>query len=270
LKKIKLVLSGSGTRYPVFAGAIKRLLLEGYEIEEACGTSGGAMIAGALGTKYDKNNALNTIIDLTDMMLNSMPGQLLDPRWFPFGIRGLFKGNKFLEEFEKRFVSSFEDTKIPINIVTYNVSKRVHKIWNNRDKGVSLPLCVRASMSLPFIFDPVEIDGDLHIDGGIAANFPLDIFGSGENVIGLRFASNESPKERRVKTKLDLIDATIEGMMSATMNEHIEDAMYARVCPLYTKHAGLDLLMTRDDMNEQVREGYESVDKWIKKKLDNR
>ena len=33
-KKIKLVLSGSGTRYPVFAGAIRKLLEDGYEIEE--------------------------------------------------------------------------------------------------------------------------------------------------------------------------------------------------------------------------------------------
>jgi len=269
LKKIKLVLSGCGTRYPVFAGAIKRLLLEGYEIEKVCGTSGGAIVAAGLGTKYDKDNALSTIIDLTEMMQKSMPRQLLDPRWFPYGTKGLFKGNKFLKEFEKRFVSSFKDTKIPTYIVTYNISKKVHKIWHMRDKGITLPLCVRASMSLPLIFDPVEINGDLHIDGAVAANFPLDIFGDGENVIGLRIVGAENLKEKKVKTKLDLISATIEGMMNATMNEHIEDAMHARVCPLYTKHEGLNLLMTKDDMNEQVREGYESADKWIKKKLDN-
>jgi NTE family protein len=267
MKKVKLVLSGSGTRYPVFAGAIKRILLEGYEIEEVCGTSGGAIVAAALGTKYG-NNSLNTIIDLTDMMLKSIPSRLLDPRWFPYGTKGLFKGNKFLKEFEKRFVSSFEETRIPVNIVTYNLDKGMHKVWNAKDAGANLPLCVRASMSLPFIFDPVIIDGDSHIDGGIAANFPLDIFGSGENVIGLRFQNTNPPSKKTIKTKIDLIGATIDGMMNSTMNEHIEDAVYARICPLQTKHAGLNLLMTKEDMFEQMREGFRSADNWIKKDLD--
>ena len=267
MTKIKLVLSGSGTRYPVFAGAIKRLLLEGYEIEEVCGTSGGAIVAAALGTKYS-SYSLNTIIDLTDMMLKSIPGKLLDPRWLPYGTKGLFKGNKFLKEFEKRFVSSFKETKIPINIVTYNLDKGKHKVWSSRDAGANLPLCVRASMSLPFIFDPVVIDGDMHIDGGIAANFPLDIFGAGKDVIGLRFQSSTQASEKKIKTKIDLIGATIDGMMNSTMNEHIEDAVYARICPLQTKHAGLNLLMTREDMFEQMREGYRSADRWIKKELD--
>jgi len=262
--KIKLVLSGSGTRYPVFAGAIKRLLLEGYEIEEVCGTSGGAIVAAALGTMYGKNS-LNTIIDLTDMMLKSIPGKLLDPRWFPYGTRGLFKGDKFLKEFKKRFVSSFSETKIPINIVTYNIDKGCHKVWNSRDTNANIPLCVRASMSLPFIFDPVNIDGDLHIDGGIAANFPLDVFGTGENVIGLRFESGEA-SHNKIETKIDLINATIDGMMNSTMNEHIEDAVYARICPLRTKHAGLNLLMTKEDMFEQMREGFKCTDEWLRKK----
>ena len=52
-KKVKLVLSGSGTRYPCFIGTIQRLLEEGYEIEEVCGTSGGAIIAAGFASWYD-------------------------------------------------------------------------------------------------------------------------------------------------------------------------------------------------------------------------
>ena len=40
--------------------------------------------------------------------------------------------------------------------------------------GVPLPLAIRASMSLPTIFTPVQIDGELYIDGGLARNIPAE------------------------------------------------------------------------------------------------
>lgn len=258
-KKIKLVLSGSGTRYPVFAGAIKKLLHEGYEIEEVCGTSGGAIVAAALGAGYNPSNPAISIINLMDLLYQSMPGPLLDPNWFPYKTRGIFKGNKILREFKKHFPKRFCDTKIPVNIVTFNMNTGKHVIWNNKSAGnVSLPVCVRASMSLPFIFNPVKIKNDLHIDGGVAANFPLDVFGTGKDVIGLRFDS-AGPRYKKIENKIDLINATVDGMMNATMNEHIEDAMYARICHLKTKHGGLNLLMSKDEVRSQVNDGYLSM-----------
>ena len=32
---------------------------------------------------------------------------------------------------------------------------------------------VLASAAIPVLFDPVEIDGDLYVDGGVLDNFPL-------------------------------------------------------------------------------------------------
>ena len=47
-RNIKLVLSGSGTLYPVFVGAIKRLIKKGHQVQAICGTSGGAIVAAAI------------------------------------------------------------------------------------------------------------------------------------------------------------------------------------------------------------------------------
>lgn len=39
----------------------------------------------------------------------------------------------------------------------------------------SLPISVRASMSVPRIFAPVEIDDRILVDGGIANNLPVEV-----------------------------------------------------------------------------------------------
>jgi len=264
-KKIKLVLSGSGTRYPVFAGAIKKLLHRGYEIEEVCGTSGGAIVAAALGARYNPAMPYKSVEDLMALLNKSLPAPLLDPNWFPYGTKGIFKGNKLLKEFTKLFPAGFGSTKIPINIVTFNLNTGKHVIWNENSGDISLPLCVRASMSLPLVFNPVKIKNDLHIDGGVTANFPLDVFGDGKDVIGLRFKPSNA-KNKKIKNKIDLINATVDGMMETAMAEHMEDALHARTCYLHTDHGGLNLLMDKSDVEEQVKEGYESMKKFLNKK----
>lgn len=279
-KTYKLVLSGSGTRYPCFIGAVKRLLEEGIEIDEVCGTSGGGIIAAGLGWKYDKNNPLSTIQFLEELALNVLPGQLLDPHWlnFAFTVRlgnlfkpgrkvicrntnGVFKGKKILKELRKNLPKGLK-LNIPVRITTFNTNYKKANIWTPED-GVELALLVRATMSLPFIFDPVLINGDLHTDGGATANFPLDVFGEDVDVIGLAFEAGEGRSD--VDDKIALAGAHIDGMMMATMKEDIRDAgPRARVCRIRTSHAGLNLNMSRRQVEDQIREGYESVSKWLK------
>ena len=38
-----------------------------------------------------------------------------------------------------------------------------------------LPQVIRASMSIPAVFAPVELDGRLLVDGGMVDNIPVDV-----------------------------------------------------------------------------------------------
>lgn len=264
-KNIKLVLSGSGTRYPCFIGAIQRLIEEGYEIEEVCGTSGGAIIAAGLAAFYDKENPLKTVIELQKIALQILPKDNLDPHFLNivWGTNGIFKGKKMLKQMRKILPESFSETKIPVNIVTFNNNTGTHKFWNAED-NISLPLAVRASMSLPFIFDPIKIKGDKHTDGGITANFPIDIFGTGENVVGLAFISKEPKKRREINNKIDMIQANLNGAIQNSMRESLEDVKSnAKYMPILTEHPGLDLFMTEQDVLSQISDGYHSIDRWL-------
>lgn len=51
----------------------------------------------------------------------------------------------------------------------------------------------RASMSIPFLYQPVLINGEYYIDGGMTNNFPVDIFANvpDENKLGLALLSEK-------------------------------------------------------------------------------
>lgn len=68
-------------------------------------------------------------------------------------------------------VTRFEDLLMPLAIVTTDLQRGQPVYWSGAGDIIE-PLI--ASMSLPGVFPPVEIDGHQFVDGGIANNVPLD------------------------------------------------------------------------------------------------
>jgi len=268
MKKIKLVLSGSGTRYPVHLGGILRLVEEGYEITEVCGTSGGAFVAAIIASGYKIND------DLIQLAKDTLPAKnnLIDYSFFSLFLKwGIIKGNKIEKFFAKHIVSTFKETSIPLHVVTTNLNRKAGRIFSTVvDPEMSVVKAVRASMSIPGVFAPVRIDSELYVDGGVTGNFMLDIFGTGEDVVGLYFGPTSQLQDWTEQEKVpinnvkDFISANVAAMMSATTKEHLDDAIYARAIPLFSTHHGLNLYMNDKDVDEMVKEGYMSVDKWLK------
>lgn len=64
----------------------------------------------------------------------------------------------------------FEDLRIPLTIVTTDLKSGSAVYWHGKGDIIE-PII--ASMSLPGLFPPVEIEGRLHVDGSIADNVPL-------------------------------------------------------------------------------------------------
>ena len=253
-KKIKVVLSGSGTLYPIHAGALHALVDEGHEIEAMCGVSGGAIVAAAVASGYDPGRMLNELI------LDTLPGPngLIDWSWWPFRKKGLIKGKRIEKEFERRFVPTFGEAKIPLALGVADLSKKKHYLPNsNSNSNLSLPRMVRASISIPGVFQEVKIGDRYYVDGGLVANFPLDAFGTGENVLGLRIMPQGQQTD--INGLVGYFKAAFQTMLQAASQEHIEDAVYARTIPLETEESVLDLNMTRQKAEELIEFGYQTT-----------
>jgi len=76
---------------------------------------------------------------------------------------------KFFEE--NLPVKTFEELEIPLRIVATDYWEQKQVIF---DSGALIP-AIRASMSIPAVFEPVIIDDMVLIDGGITNNLPYDI-----------------------------------------------------------------------------------------------
>jgi len=268
-KKIKLVLSGSGTLYPVHVGAVIKLAELGYEVEEVCGTSGGAIVAAAIATGYKLND------ELIQMVKKTLPGKndLVDySLWSLITKWGFIKGDKIEAALNNYLPKSFKETKIPLHIVTTNLERQAPRVFStSTDPDMSIAKAIRASISIPGVFTPIKIDDELYVDGGVTANYALGVFGLGEDVIGLRFGHATTKVgcavtgKRQIKTVSDYINANIDAMIEANNREHVEDAIYAKTIFLKSSHSSLKFSMTEADVDRMVEEGYSSVEKGLHK-----
>ena len=162
-KDIALALSSGGARGLAHIGAIEELESHGYHISSIAGCSMGALIGGvyAAGKLKEFREWMKTIdrkkmIELTD---------------FSFSINHLAKGTRIIETIME-FVPdmAIEDLPVPYCAVATDLKVGREVVFN---KG-SLFEAIRASISMPSFYKPVQRDGMVLIDGGILNPIPLN------------------------------------------------------------------------------------------------
>ena len=269
-KKIKLVLSGSGTKFPVFIGALRRLEQGGYEVEAVAGTSGGAIVAAGIASGYTSSHELE---DLVRRIMPRLP-KLVRPSLVSLIQNfGFFKTKKLQKVFKDELIEKMGDSTVLCKIITVNVdasgTEDTVTVWSSRrHPDQSLPLVTAASMSIPFVFQQVLINGDDHVDGGLLKNFAIDVFGDDRNVVGLTFSGKLAsekeipwyrPVSRLVNRGLRLLDL----VLVRNVREDIEDAKYATSIHVTTSIGGLDFKMTDEKITQMIQDGYDSIDEYL-------
>lgn len=181
--KIGLALGGGGTRGAAHIGVLRVFEKEGIPIDCVAGTSIGAIVGGLYcsGVSLDE---LESIVQHKSMMkaYNTVPIWLrvaLTPIFaLPHLVHcshydGLYRGKKFAKYIDKCVGEKhrcIESTKIPFRaVVTSLIDGKAHTLY----KG-DLAQAIQASSAIPVLRRPVEIDGNLYVDGGIVKNLPVD------------------------------------------------------------------------------------------------
>lgn len=161
-KSVSLVLGSGGARGLAHIGVIHWLEENGYKIRSISGCSIGALIGGIYAAgKLDEYEAWVRAIGRLDII------NLMDLSW---NNSGLIKGDKIINTLTD-LVGNIDIERLPIRFtaVAANIDDN-KEIW--LDKG---PLfdAIRASISLPLLFTPVELNGDRLIDGGVLNPVPI-------------------------------------------------------------------------------------------------
>lgn len=195
--KIGLVLSGGAARGLAHIGVLKALEEQGVKIDAIAGTSMGAVIGGlyASGYKIDELEKLALGIDWQQALSDAPPREDIpfrrkqDDRDFlvkqklsfrddgSLGLPlGVIQGQNLALLLESMLAHAsdtrdFDKLPIPFRAVATDIASGEKVVFR---KG-HLPRVIRASMSIPAVFAPVEMDGRLLVDGGMTDNIPLDV-----------------------------------------------------------------------------------------------
>lgn len=162
-KKVGVALSGGGARGLAHIGVLKVFEKNKIPIDFISGTSMGAFV----GAIYS-----------AEPNIKKLEKDFLDKPWknsFDYNIlptQGLIKGDKIEKWLEKQINDlQFKDLRIPLFVTAYDLRSKREVIFNKGNVAES----VRASISLPGIFVPVENKGRLLVDGGIVDPIPSEI-----------------------------------------------------------------------------------------------
>ena len=162
-KNVALALSSGGARGLAHIGAIEELETQGYHISSIAGCSMGALIGGVYAAgKLNEFREWMKTIDRKKML------GLID---FSLSLNHIVKGKRIIEAIME-FVPdvNIEDLPIPYCAVATDLKAGKEVLFN---KG-SLFEAIRASISLPSFYEPVQRDDMILIDGGVINPIPLN------------------------------------------------------------------------------------------------
>ena len=110
-------------------------------------------------------------------------------------------------------IATFDDLPTPFRCVAVDLRSATQVVL---DRG-SLAQALRATMSLPGIFPPVEIDGRVLVDGGAMNNVPADVVRAMGADVVIAVNVGSISESRTVSTSLlGLIGNTVDAMMVAS------------------------------------------------------
>lgn len=236
-QRVGLVLSGGGAKGMTHIGIIRALEENGIPIDYITGTSMGAIIGSlyAMGYSPDEMEDLLRSPDFkrwytgvvepryayyfkqdlpTPEFFNlrfslgsrdsvrtkprfNVPTSMVNPIQMNLAFVGLYG------QATAACGGDFDDLFVPFRCVASDVYNKRPVVMRQGDLGDA----VRASMSFPFVFKPIEMDSVLVYDGGIYNNFPTDVMRDDfhpDVIIGSVVAGNpKKPKEGNLMSQLE-------------------------------------------------------------------
>jgi NTE family protein len=194
--RIGLALSGGGARGAAHIGVLK--VLEELRVPVHCiaGTSMGAVVGGAYasGTTPGRLEEIVRTTDWDDVFSDRPPREEISIRrkaddyktlfapeygfknWGLVLPKGIVSGVA-IETFLRKLTASaagiddFQNLPIPFRAIAANIETGQEVILGRGNVARAM----RASVAVPGVVAPVDIDGQLLVDGGIANNLPIDV-----------------------------------------------------------------------------------------------
>lgn len=281
-QKIGLVLSGGGAKGLAHIGVLKALEENNIPVDYIAGTSMGAIIGGLYAAGYspyeieqifysaefddwmarkidgkyryyylsdnDDATMANVGFDLNRKMHAEVPMSLINPIQLDFAFM------QFFASANEVCGGDYDKLMMPFFCIASDIGSKSQSI----QRSGNLSRSIRASMTFPFFFSPINIDGSLMCDGGMYNNFPaqeLNEFYSPDIIIGVKVADNfDLPNE-------DDLVLYIENMVTVDSKYEIPNSNSVLIEPDMKFISIMDFSNKGECINAGYRYALENIDK---------
>ncbi len=243
--RIGLVLGGGGAKGAAHIGVLKVLEELKVPIDYIGGTSMGALVASmyASGMSPDEIERTVTALDWDDLFSDSPPRSEID--WwrkrddftilsvFEFGIKdgGVRTPRAFIAG--QKIGLLFETLLMPVsNITDFDKLPTPYRaVASDLETGDTVVLksgrladAARASMSVPGVFPPVEVNGRLLADGGIVRNLPVDVVREmGADIIIAVDVGQNLPSRENLGSPMAIMNQMVDIMIKENVKAQIDE-----------------------------------------------
>lgn len=252
--RIGLVLSGGGAKGIAHIGVIEAIEEAGIRIDYISGTSMGALVGGLYAMGYtteqlrdivQSNNFNELFLDRRRRAYISNFEKLTDERALlsiPISGRGIslpsgvISGQNIYTLFSRLswnmgHIRDFNDLPIPFTALATDLETGNHAVL----RSGYLPDALRASISIPSIFTPIEIEDRIYVDGGLIRNLPVqDAIDMGANYTIAVNVGSKLEDRSRLKSLTSILNQTV----SFRINENVE--LQKDLADYFVEVAGLE------------------------------
>ncbi|WP_084708121.1 patatin-like phospholipase family protein [Leucothrix mucor] len=243
--KIGLVLGGGGAAGTAHVGVLKVLEENQIPIDMIAGTSMGAIVGSlyASGLKATEIEKIVNTLDWAELFNDQVSRrdqsfhrkQEMSSFFDSFTVganrngvqlpRGAVKGQKLTFELRRLLdhvshIQNFDQLPIPFRAVATDIENGQAVVLSQGN----LPTSVRASMSIPGLFPPVEINGRLLVDGFVANNIPVNIAQQmGADILIVVGIPTEYKNKQELGSALDIALQSMRLMMAKSSTPQLQN-----------------------------------------------
>jgi NTE family protein len=213
--KIALALGGGAARGFAHIGVIKALEAQGIVPDIVVGTSAGSVVGALYASGYNGFQLQKIALDMDETTISDWA--------IPFFSKtpGVLKGEA-LQSYVNKAVHNqpIEKLKIPFGAVATDLKTGQPILFRRGNTGMA----VRASSSVPGVFQPVVISGRSYVDGGLVAPVPVRFAKEmgAEFIIAVNISS--ATEAQATASSVDVLMQTFT-IMGQRLNQHeLKDA----------------------------------------------
>ena len=274
------VFGGGGIRGIAYCGAYKALVENNISLTGFAGSSIGAVFASLLAIDYSYD-------EIYDILSNTGFEMFIDINIDFKKELALSKGKIFLdwmrEKIEKKFYrEDYQKGKMPpvkfgdikSKLIIYSVDLTNLKFFEfskEKTPDFEIASAIRASVSMPGLFVPLEYEGNLIVDGDLLKSMPLwrvtnSIKNLEERILEFRLEDNESPK--KITNSLEYINRVYNAICGFA-TDYIVDLYREKdkfdYIKINTKDVSVvDFLIPKEKKKELFDVGYETTNNYFK------